>query len=244
MKPFQVLILWLMLVIPAWAELDVTVVKSRVITGVANPRVVGDVVLYDGDQNPKVTPAAQITIVTDFKFVRVKARTSLFESSNIQQISPGVYLLTGPGKYALEVIAFDPEKGIDEKVVPVELGDIDPVPEPDKPEPTPNPSPVPPDSFDNIGQRVAKATVGASKKADVAKIYRDGAKELRENPSVTVNGVFDKVFNQRTAIVSVDAEKWKAFIELLNLDVKARWPMSRGTVADYFTAIAIGLEAK
>jgi len=233
-----------MLAIPAWAELDVAVVKSRVITGIANPRVVGDVVLYDGDQSPKVTPAAQITIVTDFKFVRVKARTSLFESSNLQQISPGVYLLTGPGKYALEVTAFDPEKGIDEKVIPVELGDVDPVPEPDKPDPKPDPSPVPPDSFDNIGQRVAKAAVGTGKKAEVAKIYRDGAKELRENPSVTVNGVFDKVFNQRTAAVVAEGDKWKAFVDLLNLDVKARWPMSRGTVADYFTAVAVGLEAK
>jgi hypothetical protein len=239
-----VFIIWGLLCSVALADLDVTVVKSRVLSGVSNPRVVGDVILYDGDQPPRVLPAAQITVVTDFKFVRVKARTSLFESSNVQQISEGVYLLTGSGKYAVEIIAFDPEKGIDEKVVQVELGDVQPDPNPPGPTPPGPDKPVPPDVFDNIGQRVAAATVSAPRKLEVAKVYRNAAIELRENQSVTVNGVFDKSFQERARIVGTNVAEWRAFSELLNADVKVRWPMSRMTVADYFDAVAVGLEAK
>jgi hypothetical protein len=103
---------------------------------------------------------------------------------------------------------------------------------------------VPPDVFDNIGQRVAAATVSAPRKLEVAKVYRNAAIELRENQSVTVNGVFDKSFQERARIVGTNVAEWRAFSELLSADVKVRWPMSRMTVADYFDAVAVGLEAK
>lgn len=238
----RTIFIWLLLVSQSFAELDVSVTKSRVLSGLANPRVVGDVVLIDGDQQPKVTPAAIVTVKTDYKFVRVKARTSLFEALPIEKLSDGSYLLTGPGKFALEVTVFDPEKGIDEKVVVVELGEITPPTPPDPPKPPePKPEPVKPDLFDNIGQRVAQATATATKKLEVAKVYREGAVSLREDPSVTVNDVFEKVFQKRATIVGVDPA-WKPFSELLQADVQKRWPMSRGVVADYFDAVSAGLD--
>lgn len=241
---FLACLLWMLMSVSALADLDVTVTKSRVVTGLTNPRVLNDTVLYDGEGVPKVAPAAQITVVTDYKFVRVKARTSLFESSNLEKIGEGVYLLVGPGKYALEVLAFDPEKGIDERVVRVELESIGPdePDEPDVPDEPDNPTPVPPDSFNNIGQRVDKAAANLPKRAEVAKIYRDGAKDLRENPSVTVNDVFESIFSKRVSLLGSDVEKWKPVTDLVSTDVRGRFPMARLVIAEYFDAVAVGLE--
>jgi hypothetical protein len=237
-----------------FADINVSVLKTTVLSGVKTPEIVSNYVLFDSEgSTPKFESAAKISIDTKAKFVKVKARKTLFESADVVKLKEHEFLLVGSGKYALEVTTFDPDLGIDEKTVSIEL-DASPNPEPGPgptpPGPTP-PGPTPPgptpdipsDQFNDLGKRVATTTLGFPLKAEIAKIYREGAKELKENPSATVNSVFDFVFNKRVnALGSSNVEKWKPFVDLLNADLRPRWPMARLVVAEYFETIALGLE--
>jgi hypothetical protein len=240
----------------SFAEVNVSVVKTTVLSGVKTPEVILNYVLFDSEgSTPKFEPAAKISIDTKAKFVKVIARKTLFESADVVKLKEHEFLLVGSGKYALEVTTFDPELGIDEKTVSIELGpspNPEPGPGPTPPDPTP-PDPTPPDptptpdipsdQFNDLGKRVATTTLGFPLKLEVAKVYREGAKELRENPSVTVNSVFDFVFNKRVNVLGAsNIDKWKPFVDLLNADLRPRWPMARLVVAEYLDTIALGLE--
>jgi hypothetical protein len=245
MRPLQTLLVWLAVASCAIAQIstiDATVEKAKAITGIASPRVVGDVILVGEDAKPVVSSVAIVRVGTKAKFVKIKARRSLFDLGAVTKIGDGEWMLVGSGKYAVEITTFDPELGIDETVVEVVLGDPEPEPEPPAPEPDiPAPGPMPPDAFDNIGQRVAKVTAGLPKRVEVAGVYRFGAKQLREEPLTTVNSAFDRIFAERASILGSDFEKYKPFVELISNDVKQRWPMSKGVLADYFDAVAVGL---
>jgi hypothetical protein len=245
MRPLQILLFWLAVASCAIAQIstiDATVEKAKAITGIASPRVVGDVILVDEDAKPVVSSVAILRVSTKAKFVKIKARRSLFDLGVVTKIGENEWMLVGSGRYAVEITTFDPLVGIDETVVEVVLGDPEPEPEPPAPEPdVPTPGPVPPDAFNNIGQRVAKVTAGLPKRVEVAGVYRFGAKQLREEPLTTVNSAFDRVFAERAALLGGDFEKYKPFVDLIGTDIKQRWPMSRGVVADYFDAVSVGL---
>lgn len=223
------------------AAVDVSVAKMKAIAGINAARVVEGAIIVSDDSKPVVTQVAILTVTTKAKFVRVKARKSLFEFGQVSKIGDSEWLLSGSGRYAVEVTAFDPELGIDEKVIDVELGED---PTPPGPGPGPDPGPVPPDAFDNLGQRIAKASAGLPKRAEVAAVYRSFAKQLREEPLITVATAVEGAAKQRTSLLAGDAPKWNAFAELLTEDLKKRWPMAKGTLADYFDCIVVGLEAK
>jgi hypothetical protein len=236
-----------------FADINVSVVKTNVLSGVKSPEVISNYVLFDSvDSKPKFESAAKISIDTKAKFVKVKARKTLFESADVVKLKEHEFLLVGSGKYALEVTTFDPELGIDEKTVSIELSpspnpEPGPGPGPNPPDPTPpepGPTPdIPSDQFNDLGKRVATTTLGFPLKSEVAKVYREGAKELRENPSVTVNSVFDFVFDKRVNVLGAsNIDKWKPFVDLLNADLRPRWPMARLVVAEYLDTIALGLE--
>jgi hypothetical protein len=245
MRTLQTLLVWLAVASCAIAQtsaIDASVEKAKAITGVQSARIVGDAILIGEESKPVVSSVAILRVSTKAKFVKIKARRSLFDLGAVTKIGDGEWMLVGSGKYAVEITTFDPELGIDETVVEVVLGDPEPEPEPPAPEPdVPTPGPVPPDAFDNIGQRVAKVTAGLPKRVEVAGVYRFNAKQLREEPLTTVNSAFDRVFAERAALLGSDFEKYKPFVELIGNDVKQRWPMSRGVVADYFDAVAVGL---
>jgi hypothetical protein len=231
----------------ALADIDVTVLKTRALIGVDSPRIVGEVIIFNGDQAPSVKPAAIITIVTDYKFLKVNARTSLFETSNLTKTAEGEYLIVGAGRFAVEVTAFDPDKGIDQQTILVELEELSPVPKPDTPD---NPSPpapapnVPADKFDNLGQRVAKLSASFVKKSEVIANYKQASKDFNENQSVTVNQIFDKLNTANILVLGSDYTSWKPFFDLVHSDMKTRWPISRLDLVQYFNAIIAGLEAK
>jgi hypothetical protein len=250
----KIIIAWVastMLAVSAFADINVEVTKTKVLTGLQNPQVLQGIIMFeDAESEPRFSSAAKLKVTTEAKFVKVKARKTLFENGEVLKLSETDYVLVGSGKYAVEITTFDPETGIDEKTVSVDLGgDVVP-PGPTPPGPTP-PGPTPPgptpdipsDQFNDLGKRVAATTLGFPLKQEVAKIYKEGAKELRENQSVTVNGVFDFVMNKRlNTIGASNVDKWKPFVDLLSADLRPRWPMARLTVAEYLDTIALGLE--
>jgi hypothetical protein len=240
----KLLVLFLAQVV--FAQIDVEVTKSRVITGLVNPKTINEFVLFEQElSQPKFSPAALIKVTTKYKFVRVKARQTLFEATNVGKLSDTEYLLVGSGKFALEVTAFDPELGIDERTVVVDLGDA-PTPEPDPtpdPDPdTPTPSPIPDDQFDNLGRKVYDWSKNLPKRKEVATLYGDAIKSLTEDPKTTINGVTVVLADQRTQVLGSDSSKYVPFIENLNAELKLRWPMSRFEFIKYLEAVKAGLE--
>lgn len=221
------------------AAVEVAVTKVKAIGGVSAARVVGDLILVSDESKPIVSQVAILHVKSQAKFVRIKARKSLFEFGQVDKLGDNEWVLSGAGRYAVEVTAFDPELGIEETAIEVELGES-PTPRP----PEPGPGPVPPDAFNDLGRRVASTTAGYPKRAEVAAVYRGFAKQLREDPLVTVGAAVEGAARQRNTILGPDVSRWTGFADLLTNDLKSRWPMAKGTLADWMDAIATGLEAR
>jgi len=125
----------------------------------------------------------------------------------------------------------------------VNIGKVntDPVPDPDPPGDVPV---VPTDRFDNIGRKVVSWTVGLTRNADLGRTYREYANEFVSS-SETVTALFDE-FNGAVREVLDGDTSYDTFRENYIQDLQGRWPkegMSRPDLKDYFTAIAVGLEA-
>jgi len=229
-----------LLVQVAFGDLSVNVTKSQVLCGLVNPRTVQTFILFEQEgSKPEFAPAAIIQVKTNSKFVRVKARKNLFEGTNVTKISDTDYLLLGEGKYAVEVTTFDPDLGIDEQILTVELGPVTPTPEPT---PIPVPNPIPDDEFNNLGKRVSEWSKALPKRKEVAGIYRDVAKMLTENPIITINDATAILVESRGKILGSDLARYSTFLENLNADLRSRWPLSRGEFAKYLTIVALGLD--
>ena len=226
----------------AFCQLNVDVVKSQVFTGLKSPRVVESAVLFELEgSKPVLSPAALITISSNYKFIRVKARQSLFEYGALAKISATEYLLVGTGKYALEVTAFDPELGIDEKIILITLGDAPPpIPDPDVPTP-PGPSPIPDDEFGNLARKISDLSKNLPKRKEVALLYEEAAKSLTENPASTINSVVQVLTDKRKTVLGTDSAKWDALVTKLNEELKTHWPMPRADFARFLQLISLGL---
>lgn len=231
-------LLYLSLVQVVFGDLTVDVTKSQVLYGLVNPRTVQTFILFDQEgSEPEFAPAAIIQVKTNSKFVRVKARKNLFEGVNVTKLNDTDYLLLGEGKYAVEVTTFDPELGIDERILTVELGPSEP-----KPTPGPSPSPIPDDEFNNLGKRVFDWSKDLPKRKELASIYRNVAKALTENPVITINDATTILSNDRSKLLGSELTKYSNFIENTNADLRSRWPLSKGEFAKYLITIAVGLE--
>ena len=225
------------------AKLDVAVTKTQVITGVKNPRVTQSFVVFDDkDSKPEFQPAAFIVVDTDYKFVKVRAKESLFEATMVIKLSEKEFMLLGSGKYSVDITAFDPTFGIDEKNIVVDLSDIKP------PEPTPNPGPsptpntVPDDQFNNIGKRTRDWSKSLEKRKELAAIYRQASKLLTDSPVSTINDATSLITDSKAKLLGADSPKYTTLFENLNADLRSRWPLSRLDYALYLNAIANGLE--
>jgi hypothetical protein len=228
----------------AIAQLEVAVTKIDVLVGAKNARTINSFILFDSEgSNPQFTPAALIDVDTKSKFVKVKARKSLFETTVAIKISEYQYMVLGTGKYAIEVTTFDPELGIDEKTVSVELGHAPPEPEPEpEPTPTPTPNPVPDDQFNNIGKKVQDWSKGLPKRKELGAVYREAHKLLTESPITTINDATLMIADSKNKLLGSEAVKYNVFFENLNADLRTRWPLSRGDLATYMLCVAVGLE--
>lgn len=230
----------------AFGEIDVEVSKTQALSGMTNPRIFKEFVFYEKPSEPKFISAAILKIKTEAKFVKVKARKTLFENGDVFKISNDEFLLVGSGKYAVEIATFDPEKGIDEKTVSVELGEEpQPVPGPDIPTPNPTPTPdVPDDKFGNIGKKVATWSAGLPKRLELANVYKEASKRLDEDPAATITQVGEDLLRKRIEVLGSDIEKYSSFTEKLSNDLKTIWPLGRKDYSEYLLAISKGLGGK
>lgn len=232
-----------MLNLSAIAQLEVAVTKVDVLVGTPNARVINSFILFDTEgSKPVFTPAALIDVKTQAKFVKIRARKSLFETTVAIKVSEYQYMVLGTGKYAIEVTTFDPEQGIEEQTVSVELG-TSPQPEPEPtPTPTPTPNPVPDDQFNNIGKKCVDWSKGLPKRKELGSVYREASKLLTESPITTINDATLFVADGKNKLLGSDAVKYNVFFDNLNADLRSRWPLSRGDLAAYMLCVAVGLE--
>ena len=86
------------------AQIEISYTTAKVLTGVVAPRIVGDRVIVADDSKPQVTSVAIVKVVSTEK-VRVKARKSLFETTEMVPISETEYLLSGQGKFLVEAVS-------------------------------------------------------------------------------------------------------------------------------------------
>ena len=128
----------------AQAQIELSYSKSLSLQGITAPRLAGDLVLVGADSKPSVTEVAIITAKSPSKFLRLKARKSLFEVGTLKQISDTEWVLSGAGEWIVEAQSFDPERGIDEALLRIVIGGTPPKPEPGPgPQPEPDPKPEP-----------------------------------------------------------------------------------------------------
>jgi hypothetical protein len=238
-------LLFLLLCSTTQAQINLTYTKAKALVGITNPQQVGDRILVGADSLPSISNVVIIKATTTAKFLKLRARASLFQTVELEKIGTDEWLLTQPGKYAIEATSFDPDKGIDEKTIEVVLDGKVPTPPTPEPDPTPTPpnppSPVPVDEFDNLGQRVAIWSSGCPKKTELAACYTKAVKQLREVPSATVNTVVAELIACRTTLLGADLPKYKTMVDNINIDLQARGAMGKAVYADYFEAISKGL---
>lgn len=239
-------LMWLLLSAVACAQ-TMEVQPGFVVTGLKGSRLVGDYIVVDKESSPKLESVAVVKVKTEANNVIVKVSNKERNTVPVARIDDSTYVVIGGGKLWIRCVCIDFQKNIytDEEAV-VELGNVVPEPLPPNPGPGPTPAPdVPPDAWDNIGQRVAQWTQGLPSNKELGAVYLKHAKALKTDPSVTVNDV--------SALLTADLVKvpnysqYGTFSANLNEDLKKRWnnsPMSRGVLADYWTAIALGLGVK
>lgn len=150
-----------------------------------------------------------------------------------------------PGKYLVTLYRWDESarRVVTKQCFLTIEGPDPPEPDPDPDDPdNPEPGPAPADEFDNVGQRVAVSAKGLPRRPDVATNYRQTADQLREDLSVTIGDVSSAMVGRRNTILGDDAGRWAPTLTLLQEDLTRRWPLSRYVLADYYDAIATGLE--
>ena len=248
---FKCVIAFLLLINTVIADIKVDVVKTKVLSGLKEPQLVNGFVLFEESSQPNFSTAAKIKVITDAKFTKVKARKTLFETAEVVKLSDTEYLLVGAGKYAVEVTTFDPEKGIDETTVSVDLGDSpgpgptppgpDPVPPPGPDPVPPNPIPIPDDKFDNIGKRAFEWSAGLPKRVELAAVYKEASERLKTLPQVTTNDASKFLVEERKKLLGADEPKYSDFVNKINADLGKRWPMPRQEFVLYLYNISLGL---
>lgn len=225
-----------------FGQIEVTVAKYQQVTGLKNPVIVGSAIFVESLETVSSKPVALIVAKSESgSEIRVEASDQQRQSIQLEKLEGG-FLLLAPGKTWIEVKEYvEFEIGgvkrkllSDSKTITIELG----------PPPAPPPPPVPNDEFGNIGQRVAKWTAGLPKRKELATVYKSAAVKLRTDLATTVNTVASDVVAQRSSVLGSEYPKFADFIAGLNTDFKSRPAMTKGVLADYFTAISLGLEAQ
>ena len=243
------LLLFFCSVASAQIELSYEIRKSLV--GATNPEILpGGRILIDADSKTSVSDLAVIKVASsegvrllvqkDGKdFVGLQAYKSNVDPDS--KITTSMYLLIGEGSYNVYGLSRVNETW--DRKMPVLIGPPQPPPKPDDPV-VPVPV-VPPDQFDNIGQRVAKMSVGLPKAREVGAIYLKYAVELESNQAMDVTKAISSASAERLTLLGGDAPKYNDVTAMLNTDLQGRWKtMSKGLLAEWMRCIAIGYGAK
>lgn len=120
-----------------------------------------------------------------------------------------------------------------------------PIPPGPGPGPDPNPNPVPPDRFNNIGQRINELAnrIGLDHRAEMATVYTNASKHLTGELTPllpTIPSAYEFVRSEG-AKYARDESKWQQFGLLVDDEWQAARAKSKTEVADLFVAFAAGL---
>lgn len=250
----KAILIWLSLIGTAVCQnLDV---QSKLATAVtvlsdSTPVVYGNIILSEGAAKVEVSEVAVIDVISDMKYIDITARKSLKEMGNLTPTQPletcRQWILSGePGEYLVEVVGFDPT--IRRRSILVTIGKVKPEPVPD---PVPdNPDLIPenlPTEFDEISKRVYQWSKGLTKTKEVAAVYDKYSKLIITDPTVTLGSVTPMITAELSSIsksLTADLDIYKTMTNNINMDLQARWPMSKGVLSLYWSCIAKGLEAR
>lgn len=200
----------------AYSQITTQTEERLAITGLSQPAIVGSKILAESSSKPQVSKAVIVKVGSDYKFIRVKARRN-GEKYLAESISQNEYFFTGAGKYLIEIVAFDPEKGIDEAEIEFEITG-----EPSKPDgPNKPDEPNTPDSpYDDLAGRVSK--ISKSLPPEQAKAYNTAMqsviKQMRAREIKRVEEAAQFIKAQNLASVQLN--------RLLNDDASARGSLS------------------
>jgi hypothetical protein len=210
-----------------------------IVDGLQQPQLQANILRVDQASKPKLKQAGYVVIDSDAAQVSVRAEDKERNRIPVVKWDAGKFVILGTGKLWVRVTCIDFDaKLYQEDEFTISVGDPDP--DPDKPdEPEPEPKPIPADDF-GIARRVWSVVKELSGRDKVSAAYLAGSKSLREDPTVTQTQVGEQLIESLAAIP--EYKQFGEFAELLNKDVQARWPLSRGVHADYLEAIALGLK--
>jgi len=235
----------------AHAQVETHLTRKKALLGVTNPVVQGNRILVGEDSNVAVSDVMLLDVKTDYKFSRIKAKK---DGSRIEpeKVGESSYLFAGAGQYVVEVTAFDPDKGIDDKEVSFTIGGK-PTPPGPPPEPEPEPTPnVVPNDY-GVGLLTYQETpADLANAAKFAKLYRDAAGKLYgQGGLASVEKVLSDISSTiagRQCSDHAKCEQWGAWKTKLDAAIKAEQNRrSVFTRQDWFAAlseVATALEAK
>jgi hypothetical protein len=136
-------LIWLALCSVSLGQIKLTQEVTQNWVGFQNPRIVDGVIVAGVNSKPTLSSTSttiKVETAVPYKFSQVKAvRLPSLERITLEQIDGGYrFKPSAPaGLYAIEYLAFDPEKGIASEEITVEIKPIEQV-DPIKPEPIAN----------------------------------------------------------------------------------------------------------
>lgn len=216
---------------------------ENAIVGLKDAKVVGGVILASDVSQMSVEKVALVKINTTAENVMVEASDQSRNRVEVITVDKTTHFVRGKGKIWVDILAIDFKQNIFLKEMKtVELTPPEPPKPPEPPTPPTPPTPdVPEDKFANIGQRVAVVAKGLPNNAKIGAIYREASKQLGSNPAWTIDSSSAYVNGE---LKKLDLAGYQPFLDLVNSDLRSRWPVTRGVAVDYWAAIAIGLGVK
>lgn len=238
----RAVIAWILLASAAVAQIESKATTQYIVSGIDGYSVVGDLVVVPEGSRPKVSAVGLVEVDCDASMISVRASDSQRKPVEVRKIEATKFLVLGQGRLWVDVTCIDFERQFfDQSQFVIDVGDSpDPEPEPDPDEPdNPDPPDVPDDAFDNIGKRVAAAAIGKPSNESIAKIYKKWAEAVVSDPTLTVSSASGGLVKD-LAVVPGYSEAYADVRELINTDVKARWPLSKGVLSEYWMSISRG----
>lgn len=205
----------------ALAEIKISTQSVQVLTGLTSAELLKDSrILVGNESKPALQAAATVSVTHEGKFIRVKARKSFLEFADMQPIGDNRWLIVGSGRYLIEASSFDPDKGLEEKILELVIGGDTPTPPPkpiDPPSPIPEPDPVP--DIDNEYRLGVVVLTNAPKDIpqakNIAKFYRDGAAKLYGQGGLqdiaAIVATINTQFANKQCVDRVTCEAWSAW---------------------------------
>lgn len=231
----------------ACAQIKVESCPVSVLEASDSVTVAGTYVVLPADDSPKLRPAVQMTYGGIDGFA-VAIEAERIESGSkvpvpVSDIGGGRYLVFADGRAWVRLTAIDfANAKFEIEVTEIQGPEPDEPDKPDEPD-TPDPPDLPDDLFDNIGRRVATWSASLANRVQYAKAYETAADNLRKSPSATIDSVNASLIADLQAITNFAEYRSQVGLKL-NEDLKKRFPMAKGVMAEYFDAIAGGFRAK